>query len=147
MAVMRLTMQVFDADESQRTDMCCDALSGGNPIAREGLNAILEYCPFVDPEYAEEPFMYFFLIDVLEVWDEDLAVLWRDVCKKHAGNMIAIIRSCQSSSVKEFEIRSRWLRKVIKEWSTGNHEVSFESIELELKIRSPRFNMEALPRM
>jgi|GEM_PF-4379118 len=143
MAQMRLTMEMVENGPSG-TEQMLKALSGGSPAAIKGLRAILDYGPAVDPEYARLGVAYLFLIDTLQIWDADLATLWEQVCAKHAGQMIALIRSCQSPNEATFEDAARILRSIIKDWPNGTH-IDFSVLERELRRKSPRFNMEAIP--
>jgi hypothetical protein len=142
MAQMRLTMEMVNGPRGN--DEMFEALSGGNPVAFEGCRAILEYAPSVDPDYARITVAYLFLIDVLEIWDDDLATLWKDVCGKHAGRMIALLRSCQSQDQAAAESAKQLLRQIIRQWPNGPH-VDFQVLERELRRTHPRFDMEAIP--
>lgn len=142
MAQMRLTMEMVNSFYG--TEEMIEALSGGNLVAAEGCRAILEYAPTVDPDYARITVAYLFLIDALEVWDADLATLWKDVCGKHAGQMIALVRSCQWKDSAAAESARLLLQEIIRDWPNGP-QVNFQVLERELRRIHPRFDMEAIP--
>lgn len=142
MAQMRLTMEMVSAHNGQ--DLMIEALCGGNAIAIEGCRAMLKYAPHVDPDYADITTAYFFLIDVLEIRDDELARLWKDVCGKHAGRMIALLRSCQSPDEGAALDAKLQLLRIIRNWPDGP-KIDFDVLAREIKRKHPRFNIEGSP--
>lgn len=71
------------------------ALGGGNPGALHVCTFLMAVSSKVDPDAVPNGWAPLMTLDMLNVWEERIWYLWKDVCGEDSVNMVALLRACQ----------------------------------------------------
>ena len=74
---------------------CARLLSGVSQNSYEVCLDLLREGPKVDPDDAFEGFSNLLELDTLNIWDEQIHILFTDVCKRNVSKVIALLRAYQ----------------------------------------------------
>lgn len=116
------------------------AMSGGNSESADVCLELLKKGGKVDSEASfGGGFNSLSMLDKLEIYEERIHMLYKDVCNCDLGKMIAVLRAYQLGKLAGVDIKT--LNHAIDNCGNG---IDIEKVVQVVKTRLPKFNPEAV---
>jgi hypothetical protein len=113
-------------------------MCGGNPGALTVCMELLTKGRQVDPDALSGGLSSLLILDELGIYEERIYMLWNDVCGRHIGKTIAVLRAYQLNQLTGVDTKT--LNHAIDNRGAG---INLDTVVEAVKNHLPRFNPEA----
>jgi len=111
-------------------------MTDGNSGASAAIGELRAKWPTIDPQSAMGHFTPIMFLDTLEIYGQDIWVLWKDCCRHEAKKFAILLRGNQLGLIDCYSIKQASLR--------FNHgtpiEFDWDDLLSKIKLQVPEFN-------
>jgi hypothetical protein len=122
----------LELNDSALTSMI--KFAGGNPGAISVLTKLVTTIDQIDPESPFGPFMPLILLDNLDIYEEKIWILYKDVCEEDIVDVVVVLRANQLGFISN--------QTISNVMETRGEVIDIEDLRAKVKSKLPRFNLD-----